>query len=188
MKQVLSIYELSGRRTVLGGAILGKEILAKLITAVKSPPEPEAVLLDFKRVDVATGSFLREAVLGYRNYCTRTQPDIYPVVADANDVIIDELDFLLKLNGDALVVCALKSGNRVKSTRILGQLHEKQQLTFDAVLAAGETDAAALESQFRGSEQIQITGWNNRLSSLVAKGLLMEVRKGRSKVYRPVVE
>lgn len=188
MRQKLSVFELGNRRDVLAGAIPGKAMLAKLITSVEPTNEPEPVLLSFEGVEAATGSFLREAVLGFRDYCTKTQPNLYPVVANANDVIVDELEFLLKLNGDALLVCNLDGNGKVGSSRILGHLNEKQQLTFDAVLAAREADAATLESKYRKTEQIQITGWNNRLSSLVAKGVLMEIRKGRSKIYRPVLE
>lgn len=188
VSQTLSFYELGSRRKVLAGAIPGKSMLAKLITAVEPTNEPKPVLLRFDRVDAATGSFLREAVLGFRDYCTKTQPNLYPVVANANDVIVDELEFLLKLNGDALLVCNLDRHGEVSSSRIIGHLNEKQQLTFNAVMAAREADAATLESKYRQTEQIQITGWNNRLSSLVAKGVLMEIKKGRSKVYRPVLE
>src|SRR5262249_39551474 len=153
-----------------GGAVLGKALLAKLITSSLRPAEPEAVLLDFTGVEFATGSFLREAVLGFRDYCTNTQPDLYPVVANAMEAILDELDFLLTIKGDALVACTVNRRGVVGSSQILGQLHEKQRLTFEAVVAAHEADAAFLEKQFGQSEKIQITGWNNRLSSLVAKG------------------
>src|SRR5712692_774427 len=155
VSQTLSLFELGSRRKVLAGAIPGKAMLAKLITTVEPTIKPEPVLLNFDRVDAATGSFLREAILGFRDYCTKTQPNLYPVVANANDVIVDELEFLLKLNGDALLVCDLDKHGRVRSSRIIGNLNEKQPLTFDAVLAARETDATTLESKYRQTEQIQ---------------------------------
>ena len=188
MTQVISIFQLANQRTVLAGAIPGKAMLAKVITAVSRPEKPEPVLLNFEHVETVTSSFLRESLLGFRDYCTKTQPDLYPVVANANEVILDELEFLLNLNGDALLTCELTKQGKVKSSRIVGRLNEKQQLTLNAVLEAREADAATLESKYRESEQIQITGWNNRLSSLVTKGVLMEIKKGRGKVYRPVLE
>ena len=188
MSQIISVFELASRRDVLAGATQGKAMLAKLITAVSRPERPEPVLLNFDGVGTATGSFLRESIFGFRDYCTKTQPNLYPVVANANEVILDEMEFLLNLNGDALLTCELTKQGKVKSSRIVGHLNEKQQLTFNAVLEAREADAATLESKYRESEQIQTTGWNNRLSSLVAKGVLMEIKKGRGKVYRPVLE
>jgi len=188
VSQNLSCFELGNGRTVLAGAIPGKAMLARLIAVVEPAFEPEPVLLNFDGVEAATGSFLREAVLGFRDYCTKTQPNLYPVVANANEVILDELAFVLKFNSDAFLVCSTDKHGNVKSSRVLGHLNEKQQLTFDAVIAVREADAAMLETKYRQTEKIQITGWNNRLSSLVAKGVLMELKKGRSKVYRPVLE
>jgi hypothetical protein len=188
MSQIVHIFELAKQRAVLAGETQGKAMLAKLITAVRRPEVPEPVLLNFANVETATSSFLRESVLGFRDYCTKTQPNLYPVVANANDVVLDELEFLLSVNGDAFLSCILNKQGKVISSRIVGRLNEKQQLTFDAVLEAREADASTLETKYRASEQIQTTGWNNRLSSLVAKGVLMEVKKGRGKVYRPVLE
>ncbi|MFN2511728.1 MAG: hypothetical protein ABR568_09830 [Pyrinomonadaceae bacterium] len=188
MSQILSLFELGNDRNVLAGAIPGKSMLGKLITAVRPPTAPEPVLLSFDRVDVATGSFLRESVFGFRDYCTKTQPNLYPVVANANEVIVDELEFLLRLSGDALFTCIVDEHGKVESSHIIGQLNDKQRLTFDAVLEAREADATTLQRKYGQTEQIQITGWNNRLSSLVVKGILMEIKKGRSKVYRPVLE
>ena len=188
VSQIVQIFELANKRAVLAGETQGKEMLAKLITVVKRSDAPEPVLLDFAKVETATSSFLRESILGLRDYCTKTQPNLYPVVANANEVILDELEFLLNVYGDAFLTCELNKQGKVTASRIVGRLNEKQQLTFDAVLEAREADAGTLESKYRESEQIQITGWNNRLSSLVAKGILMEIKKGRGKVYRPVLE
>lgn len=187
MSQVISMFELASERTVLAGETQGKAMLAKLITAAKRATAPEPILLNFASIETATSSFLRESVLGFRDYCTRTQPNLYPVVANANEVILDELEFLLNVNGDAFLTCELSKNGKVTASRVVGRLNEKQQLTFDAVLEAREADAATLESKYT-QEQIQTTGWNNRLASLVAKGVLMEIKKGRSKVYRPVLD
>jgi hypothetical protein len=174
-------------RDVLAGAPRGKEALAKIITAVRSPSEPTAVLMDFSGIKVATASFLRESVIGFRNYCTNTERNLYPVLANANELILEELEFLLKLHGDALISCETASNSKVQSTRILGHLNEKEKLTFDAICAVGEVDAALLASKFDKTDAIKITGWNNRLAALVNKGVVMEIRKGRSKLYRPLL-
>jgi hypothetical protein len=56
------------------------------------------------------------------------------------------------------------------------------------VKEAKEVDATTLARAYEVKEGIQVTGWNNRLTSLAAKGLLMEIKRGRSKVYRTVLE
>jgi hypothetical protein len=187
LKQRLTMYDLAGGRDVLAGAARGKAMLGKLITAISSPAEPEAVFLDFKRVEVATASYLRESVLGYRDYCTTVERQLYPVVANANAVILEELDFVLKLHGDPLLICSVSTSGTVTESSVIGHLNQKESLTLDAVISAGEVDAAKLAAQHAATESIKITGWNNRLATLVAKGILMEVRRGRSKVYRPVL-
>jgi hypothetical protein len=43
---------------------------------------PTLALLDFSGVAVATASFLRESVIGFRDYARQALPNIYPVVAN----------------------------------------------------------------------------------------------------------
>jgi hypothetical protein len=188
MEQRLSIYELGGKSSTLAGTPRGKQLLAALITKVSRSAEPIAIFLDFEGVDVATGSFLREAVLGFRDYCRNGELNLFPVVANAGSNIIDELNMVLELRGDAIVVCNINGNGHVTSAEVLGSLEEKQQITLAAVLQEKETDATTLQEKYRDSEPIKVTGWNNRLSALVEKGILMEVKRGRGKVYRPVLE
>lgn len=173
---------------VLAGAAFGAKLLAKLIAAVAASRGPEPVFLDFGNVTVATGSFLREFVLAFRNYCRRSQPGLYPIVADVNDTVREELEFLLKAEGDVAVMCDLDARGNASAARVIGTLEPKQRATLLAVLKAGETDAVSLQKEFGEKESIGGTAWNNRLSSLAAKGILMEIKCDRAKRYRPVLE
>jgi hypothetical protein len=70
-------------------------------------------------------------------------------------------------------------------------LEDAQRRTLAAVLKAGATDAstlAGLPRQDGDPDKIGPTGWNNRLASLAAKGILRETRRGRTKTYRLTVE
>ena len=64
----LRIHKLAGQ-SVLAGAGTGRAILSKLIAAIAGETDGPILYLDFENVDVATGSFLRETVLGFRAYC-----------------------------------------------------------------------------------------------------------------------
>jgi hypothetical protein len=183
----LSLYECAGGG-VLAGAANGATVLSRLISRVTRLANPTVVALDFSDVTVATGSFLRECVLGFRDYCRRSQPNLYPIIANLDDAVLEELQDLLKHRRQALVCCELGGDDQITAPRVEGVLEEKQVLTLDAVLAAGETDATSLAERFAATEKIGPTGWNNRLASLVAEGILMEARSGRAKRYRPVVE
>jgi len=173
---------------VLAGAGAGARTLARLIDTVAAAPCPEPVFLDFTGIDVATGSFLRESVLSFRNYCRLSQPGLYPVVANATDAVREELEFILRAMGDVVVTCNLDAHGNPSDAKVIGTLEPKQRTTLLAVIKAGETDAAGLQKEVGEQEPIRGTAWNNRLSSLVAKGILIEVRRDRAKRYRPVLE
>lgn len=187
----MQIKLLADNDKVLSGAILGMSFLPKLVAELKRmarPIIPVPLFLDFSGIDVATSSFLREAILGFRDYCLRMETNFYPVLANISQQTRDELEVLLVPRGDAFVVCKLNGRGSVSDVEIVGMLEEKQRLTLDAVISAGEADAVTLEEQYRDSERIKATGWNNRLAALVSKGILMESRKGRGKTYRPILE
>src|SRR5262249_5275524 len=159
----------------------------QLVGRVRRLTTPTVIALDFAGTLVATGSFLRESILGFRDFCRRSQPNLYPVVANLNETVEEELLDLLQSRREALVACLVAANGDALSPRVLGILEEKQRVTLDAVLSLGEADAATLTDRLATTEKIGVTGWNNRLSSLVAAGILMEVRSGRGKRYRPIL-
>lgn len=181
---IIDVAELLGD-TVLAGARMGAEALSRLIDAVSDRTGPELVFLDFVGIDVATSSFLRQSVIGFRDYCRRVQPDLYPAIANMSSVVEEEFRDLLVSMNDAFVACRLGKGKKSSGAKLVGRLDPKQRETLEAVLAKGEADAAALAET---ASDIGITAWNNRLSGLVSKGLLIERRDGRQKIYRPLIE
>lgn len=183
----LSMKALGGS-DVLAGSGNGKAALGKMIAALPRSASPILVVVDFDDVSVATGSFLREAVVAFRDYCRTNQPSLYPVVANASDETREDLDLLLKDRGEVCVVCQVDPRDRISHPQIVGALEEKQIVTLNAVAERGSADANELHRSAKASEGISITGWNNRLASLVLKGVLMEFKQGKSKTYKPVLE
>jgi len=177
-----------GGTEVLAGALSGRTVLGKLMAmSKKEPAAPEPVFLDFTGVEVATASFLRESVLAFREVVRGRRSNLYPVVANANDVVHEELVELLKPRGDVLMACKLADDGSVTDAAPLGELDPKQRMTFDLVEDRGETDAGELMRDFGESEGVtRTTAWNNRLSSLASLGLVVEVSQGRAKRYRPL--
>jgi hypothetical protein len=188
MKMRVSILEIAAEGPVLAGAIPGSNLLAKIIPELAHETEAQPLFLDFKGIDVATSSYLQQGILGIRDHCRRFFPHLYPVIANATDYVTEELEKLLQYLGDAVLACKLDSRGKVSAVRVLGVLEEKQELTLNAVKSLGVADATSLMEKSKGKESIGVTGWNNRLAALVAKGLLMETKKGRSKVYQLVLE
>jgi hypothetical protein len=149
------------------------------------PAHPEPMFLDFSKIEVATASYLRESVLAFRDFIRAKRSMWYPVIANANEVVLEEL-LILATSGDAIMSCTLASNGKVSDPMLIGELDPKQQLAFDLVNQRGETDASELMRDF-GEGLRHATGWNNRLASLAALGVVIEVSQGRSKRYRPVL-
>lgn len=173
------------RSAVLAGALTGRQMLASFLSATaKDPGIPELVFLDFSGIEVATASFLRECVIAFRDVIRRRKSNYYPVVANASPTILEELTELMHRRSDVLMTCKLDKAGHVSDALPLGNLDPKQQMTFDLVKERGETDAAELMRDHGSTEGVQQTAWNNRLASLSALGLVVELSQGRAKRYK----
>lgn len=184
----LQMQKIAGSR-ILSGAIRGQDAFVRMVKETgDNPVVPSPVFLDFKGVEVATSSYLRETVLAYRDFIRSRRPAMYPVVANLNEVVKEELAMLVQPRGDVLMACKIDDRGNASALELIGALDPKQSLTFKLVLERGEVDAAALMRDFGKQEKLtHATAWNNRLSSLASLGLIAEVSYGRTKKYRPVL-
>lgn len=183
----ISMHEVGGS-SVLSGGLRGQEAFAKLWRqTVPEPPSPTPIFLDFSGIEVATASFLRESVLAFRTMVRTQRPMFYPIIANINDAVREDLTELVTARGDTVMTCQLTEDDRIVTTTLIGTLDPKQQRTFDLVHERGETDAGTLMREFGKTEGVShATAWNNRLSALAALGLIVEVSAGRAKRYRPL--
>jgi hypothetical protein len=180
-------FKMQDSGEILAGALEGKKVFSKMVAATTTSGQPQVCFLDFSNVTVATTSFLRESVIAYRNHARTHWNTVYPVVANLGNSVLEELDYFLRDQGDALVICKLKSGERPSDIQVLGRLDEKQEITLRAVIQEKDVDASTLAKRYN-KEKVSTTAWNNRLAGLVAKGLVIESSSGRGKRYRPVLE
>jgi hypothetical protein len=183
MKLPMYPYSLDG---VVAGALSGQRTFAALVNATPPFSRPEICFLDFTGIDVATASFLRESIYAYKNHVRSHMPNLYPVAANLSDQALEEFESFLKLRGDAFITCTLDQHQVASNARLIGQLDGKQLDALQEVLARGETDAPTLART--ATSDVAPTAWNNRLSALTAKGILVETTIGRGKRYRPVLE
>ncbi|RNJ61715.1 MAG: hypothetical protein EDM03_15195 [Porphyrobacter sp. IPPAS B-1204] len=173
--------------TTLAGSAMGRQMLAQLIEKTTPVAEPTLAFLDFAEVDIATGSFLREAVMGFRDFCRNAAGMIYPVVANANATIEEELATYLRGRNDAVWACTLGANGTTTDPHILGELDSGQMSTIQLIAAHHPISAPDL-AKLRPDDKIGTTAWNNRLATLSAKGMLKEVRRGKTKLFSPVME
>lgn len=179
----------AGTNGVLAGASNGRRWLSDLMERTKNEPsEPEAMYLDFRGIEVATASFLREAVLELRDTLRRRRSKWYPVPANCGDTVSEELRMLVENSKTALTTCVLDSNNVPNEPRVLGVLEPKQELTFQLVQKYKEVEATTLAEKHSDEERLTApTAWNNRLASLVQLGLIVEL-PGRPKRYRALLQ
>lgn len=174
---------------ICAGTVGGRELLGRLLArTTREPSAPEAVVLDFAGVEVATASYLRESVLAFRDIVRGRRSNFYPVLANLNDVIREELEDLLQGRGDAILSGVADDQGRISDMAPLGRLDPKQQRLFDLILERRELDASQLQREFGDAEGVKQTAWNNRLSALAMSGLVVELSEGRSKRYKPMFE
>lgn len=181
------VTDLMEGQTLLSGAIPGRRLLSLLIARTPSSDVPTPAFLDFTDVEITTASFLREAVIGFRDYARQSLRNIYPVVANPAPAVAEELEFFARARSDVLWSCDLDAEGKITDARLVGELDAGQRLTFDAALQSGTITAPELATRFAG-QQIGPTAWNNRLSALATKGLLVERKHGKSKSFSPLLE
>jgi hypothetical protein len=111
---------------------------------------------------------------------------MYPVVANAAEAVEDELTFFAEEVGDAIWCCDLTEDGRVSNTRLIGQsrLDAGQQIALKHIWEKGETSAPSIAKDVDAS--VGPTAWNNRLAALSAKGLVVETRNGKTKLFRSI--
>lgn len=184
MKLDMERYSTDG---VLSGAIDGRDVFRSLLAdCAREPAVPTPLILDFKGVKLATASFLRESVFALKDHMRARGAAWYPVLANVTAGIEDELSILTQSRKDALIMCACDETGLISDPRLFGDLDPKHQRTFELVVERGEAEASALADAYGQDEQLQnATAWNNRLKTLVDRGVLMEFSKGRAKSYRP---
>lgn len=176
-----------GDEPVLAGRLSGKRAFLAALEKLPEMAEPTLVLLDFAGVDLATSSFLSEVVLPLRDHLRlRGQPG-YVVAANLKDEVCEEIEEMLRRSGDALLTCTTTAAGQIGDVQLCGTLDDKLHETLSLVSRKGETTAARLHEEYRAADPVGATAWNNRLASLAAKRLVVEILRGRTKKYRPVL-
>lgn len=165
-----------------GGSAEGRAVLAQLVTRLPFATDPTVLFLDFDRVAVATGSFLREGPLALRHVVRAQNQPLYPIIANARGAVVDELALYAKLAAEVIPCCDLTATGEANNARLIGDLDPKQAMVFEEIARRGVVTARALLDE--SSDDVGITAWNNRLAGLAEKGLVIESMRGRSKVYQ----
>jgi hypothetical protein len=150
---------------------------------------PEGLLvLNFLGIRVATSSFLREAVVRFRQRVREELPHVYPVLTNLVPEIEEELLLLLNQVGEAFWVFNFGKDGEIEGYRLTGRLDPKLRETLKLIGEGHGSDATTLWKSTNSTDSVGVTAWNNRLASLSRQGLVFESRLGKQKSYRPLHE
>jgi hypothetical protein len=187
MKQIIVPALKPDQDPLLAGRLDGKRFFLRTLEELPVLSEPTVIVLDFKGVELATSSFLNEALPPLRDHLRLRRPGGYVVLANLAEKVREELETLLSRMGDAFLTAETTQAGAVTKAELVGVLDQKLLDTLELVRSKGETSAVELHSDSADSA-IGATAWNNRLAALASKSLIVELPQGRSKKYRPVLE
>ena len=181
-----NLLRLSRDDDVLAGSSNGRRMCKALWDIAKSS-EAGLFVVDFLGVNVATSSFLREGIIGFRNFVRQEKSDLYPVLSNLAADVEEELIGLLNQMGEAFWVFDI-SKRIVKKHRLIGRIDPKLKETLELIDEGRGYDAATLWKGTNSTESIGVTAWNNRLANLSKQGLVFESRVGKQKYFHPLHE
>jgi hypothetical protein len=169
----------------LGGKLPGKKDYARLCERLSEASPGSVVFLDFAGVEIVSGSWINAALVPLRAWAADERNDLFPVICNATEEMVDELGLVAKYTHTCFVVAE----GPIPSHRaaLIGPLDLGQRSTLMALVELQAVTGAELERS-RPGEKIKATAWNNRLKDLFEKRLLRRERRGREQVYSPVVE
>jgi hypothetical protein len=177
-----------GVEPILAGRLSGQRAFLSALEQFPELSEPTLVLLDFKDVELATSSYLSEVLIPLRDQLRLRRQPGYAVAANMNTKVHEEVEEFLLRSSEAFLACNSDASGKITDVRLCGKLDEKLQDTLNLVTLKGETTAAQLYGESKAIDTVGATAWNNRLASLAAKSLVVEILQGRTKRYRPVLE
>lgn len=189
---IVNVCDLAGTE-ILSGSEGGKRLFKELVTLLPNRSEfdagPTIIFLDFSAVVVATASYLRESVVQFKSFTRATKSAWYPVIANANEIVIDELAVICDAQSDVFLSCQLRHSVSVEA-KIIGSLEIKQAEAFDFVNENRKVSAKQFMDATAPNDgrQLSPTAWNNRLNALVDKGVVIELGSNRQKMYSAVLE
>ena len=177
----LLLEELTKDFPSLTGVSRARRLLAALIAWTADHTPKGTLILDFTNVGDASASFLREAILAFRDYVRAYQPDVFPVLANLSAEVREEFDTLLKDRGEAIPGCRLDNSGAPVDAEVLGVLEPGLSQTLEMIRTRGQVALGDLPSETKP------TTWSNRIASLIRQGFVVPIRESKKRIYRFVL-
>ena len=177
----IPLKELTEDYPSLTGVSRARRLLATLIAWTADHAPKGTLILDFTGVDNASASFLREAILAFRDYVRAYQPEVFPVLANLTAEVSEEFGTLLKDRGEAMPGCRLDTFGAPVDAEVLGFLEPGLSRTLEMIRTRGQLALGDMPSETKP------TTWSNRIASLIRQGFVVPIRERNKRVYRFVL-
>jgi len=146
---------------------------------------PGLFVIDFTGIQLATVSWIREGALALCRYAAAIRPEVRLAVTGLSPLVREELEVALAATGTLLIAIDLGSNSQPTHPVILGRADPALCDTLQVVEGKSEFDAAVVCRALPG---VGLSAANNRLAALEARGIFTSERRGRSRIYRPLLE
>ena len=166
----------------LTGVSRARQLLAKLIAWTADHAPKGTLILDFTGVSNASASFLREAILAFRDYVRAYQPEVFPVLANLTDEVREEFHTLLQARSEAIPGCRLDASGGPVDAEVLGVLEPGLSQTLNMIRTRGQLALRDMPSETKA------TTWSNRIASLIRQGFIVPIPEPNKRVYRFVLD
>lgn len=176
----IDIELLVGTETLLGRR-QGELHLPALLTSVLRNPVGVVVHLDFHDIQNITASWIAAAVVPLLKMRSSGSLGQYLLLTRIAPDLTDEFEYVLSHENTP----AILSDDEGKLV-VLGALDPVYAKTLEQVLKYGRVTAKGLLSS--NKDQIGLTAWIKRLSTLNAIGLIRKEKAGREYFYEPLLE
>ena len=178
----LPLLHLTADFPSLTGVSRARHLLAKLIAWTADRAPKGTLIIDFTGVGNASASFLREAILAFRDYVRAYQPEVFPVLANLDDEVTEEFETLLKDRGEAMPGCRLDTWGAPIDARVLGVLEPGLNQTLEMIRAHGQLALGDMPSETKP------TTWSNRIANLIRQGFVVPIPEPNKRLYRFVLD
>jgi hypothetical protein len=182
-RTVLPLSSLTEDFASLTGVGRARQLLARLIDWTAKQSIQGALFLDFRGIESASASFLRESVLAFRDYARSYQPELFPVVANLDDALREEFEVLLDQRREAMLGCCVDREGIVTEPEVIGTLEPGVKATLDAIRKRGTVSPGELVN-----ETVVASTLSNRLASLTRQGFVQSWNEGNKRQYQFVLD
>lgn len=178
-------------------------LLLEQISAAKTPESGLVVLVDFRGIELATASYVKETVL-WLAMCGRMHAgalgpseqksldwsslyplNVFPAVAYANEEIEHEIDEVFARRGLPCLLAEEVSDDLILVAKVLGLVEPTVARTIQALDGSCEATADDLHRKCP-DDGVNITAWNNRLSELNRIRIARRRKDGKFWRYQPL--